>query len=152
MTKKILTLCLIHNDTHVLLGLKKRGFGEGRWNGFGGKLNEGETIEQAAMREVMEEASVEPEDLKKRGVINFEFQGDPEILEVHLFSATKFKGEPMESEEMKPQWFSRDKIPFNKMWPDDEHWFPLFLAGKNFNAHFLFKDQDTILEHEIKEI
>lgn len=151
MTKKILTLCLIHNDTHVLLGLKKRGFGEGRWNGFGGKPVEGETIEQAAMREIKEEISVVPEDLKKRGVINFEFQGNPETLEVHLFSATKFKGEPTEGEEMKPEWYAKDEIPFDKMWPDDRHWFPLFLAGKNFNADFFFKDTDTIISHEIRE-
>lgn len=52
--KKILTLCVIHNSTHILLGYKKRGFGEGRWNGFGGKLAVGETIEAAAKREVKE--------------------------------------------------------------------------------------------------
>jgi len=45
--KKIMTLCIIHQHPKVLLGMKKRGFGVGRWNGFGGKVNEGETIEQA---------------------------------------------------------------------------------------------------------
>ena len=34
----------------ILLGLKKRGFGEGWWNGFGGKINHNETIEEAAKR------------------------------------------------------------------------------------------------------
>ena len=35
--------------------MKKRGFGEGKWNGFGGKVEEGETILQAALRELKEE-------------------------------------------------------------------------------------------------
>ena len=45
--------------TRLLLGLKKRGFGQGKWNGFGGKLDEGETPRQAAIREMKEESDVE---------------------------------------------------------------------------------------------
>ena len=47
---KVLTLVLIRESTRVLLGMKKRGFGQGRWNGFGGKVEKGETILQAAVR------------------------------------------------------------------------------------------------------
>jgi hypothetical protein len=28
---------LFNSKNQVLLGMKKRGFGEGKWNGFGGK-------------------------------------------------------------------------------------------------------------------
>ena len=35
----------------VLLAMKKRGFGAGKWNGVGGKVKDGETIKQAAIRE-----------------------------------------------------------------------------------------------------
>ena len=47
---KVLTLVLIREPTRILLGMKKRGFGQGRWNGFGGKVEKGETIHQAAIR------------------------------------------------------------------------------------------------------
>jgi 8-oxo-dGTP diphosphatase/2-hydroxy-dATP diphosphatase len=49
--RKVFTLALIFREdfSQVLLGMKKRGFGEGKWNGFGGKLDLGETIEQAAL-------------------------------------------------------------------------------------------------------
>ena len=50
VTNKVLTLAFIRETTRVLLGLKKRGFGEGRWNGFGGKVQTGESIELAAKR------------------------------------------------------------------------------------------------------
>lgn len=152
MNKKVATLLMIHNNDKILLGLKKRGFGEGRWNGFGGKVVPGESVEETALREVGEEIGVKPLDMKKRGVFTFEFEGNPEILEVHLFSATKFEGKPTEGEEMKPQWFRHDEIPFDQMWPDDRHWFPLLFAGKNFNARFRFRGHDTILDQEIKEI
>eukprot|EP00850_Spirogloea_muscicola_P021343 SM000245S08182 [mRNA] locus=s245:67320:74880:+ [translate_table: standard] len=50
---KLLTLALVHEGGRVLLGRKKRGFGEGYYNGFGGKVEPGETVEGAAIREVV---------------------------------------------------------------------------------------------------
>lgn len=144
-----MTLCIIHQHPKVLLGMKKRGFGAGRWNGFGGKVLPGESIEDAARRELLEEAGIEVGDLEKHGVIDFEFQGNPEILEVNIFKATDFTGEPREGEEMKPQWYFVDEIPFKEMWPDDIYWMPLFLKGKKFKGKFLFGEKDTILEKEI---
>ncbi len=151
---KILTLCLIHQHPQVLLGLKKRGFGEGRWNGFGGKLEENETIEEAAKREVLEEIGIEIKEMEKKGIITFEFQNDQEDLEVHIFHVSEFEGEPTESEEMKPQWFNINEIPFDEMWSDDKHWVPLFLKGKKFRGKFLFDNADSnnILNSELIEV
>lgn len=152
--KKILTLCLLYNHPRILLGLKKRGFGAGRWNGFGGKLQPGETIEQAAKREFLEEADIQVGDIEKVGIIDFEFQGSPEILEMHVFRANDFSGEPKETEEMKPQWFNVAELPFGngEMWPDDKYWFPMFLAGKKFKGKFLFGKDDVVLEHQVTEV
>ncbi len=150
--KKQLTLCIVHQHPKVLLGMKKRGFGEGRWNGFGGKVQKGEEIEVAARREMKEEAGIEIESLEKIGVLDFEFKGNPEILEVHIFRAEEFNGEPTESEEMKPSWFHVDEIPFRDMWPDDLYWFPLFLKQRKFRGKFLFGEGDVILEKDIRQI
>ncbi len=137
--KKILTLCLIVKDTRILLGMKKRGFGEGRWNGFGGKLEQGETIDAAARREVQEESGITVTTMNEVGVLDFEFQSDPtKLMEVHVFKVTEFSGEAIETEEMKPQWFEKNEIPYSQMWSDDEHWLPLLLAGKKFKGTFLF--------------
>lgn len=132
--------------------MKKRGFGAGRWNGFGGKVSDGETIENAAKREIQEEVGIKVENLNKVGIIDFKFNGNPEILQVHIFKAVSFSGEPTESEEMKPQWWHIGEIPFEKMWPDDIHWMPLFLDGKKFKGKFLFGESDTILEQELIEV
>lgn len=150
--KKLLTLTIIHQHPKVLLGMKKRGFGAGRWNGFGGKVATAETIEGAARRELLEEAGVKVENIEMVGIIDFEFKGNPEILQVHIFRAGDFSGEPIESEEMKPQWFHIDEIPFKEMWPDDIHWMPLFLNGKKFRGKFLFGESDVILEKELSEV
>jgi 8-oxo-dGTP diphosphatase/2-hydroxy-dATP diphosphatase len=41
---KIFTLVFLKRNSSVLLGLKTRGLGEGLWNGFGGKVEENETV------------------------------------------------------------------------------------------------------------
>jgi 8-oxo-dGTP pyrophosphatase MutT (NUDIX family) len=144
----------VYNGSQILLGLKKRGFGAGRWNGFGGKTNEGETPASAARRELEEEAEIVPEDLKERGRLVFTFENNDDELEVHLFSVEKFSGEPKETEEMKPQWFNYSEIPYNEMWADDPHWLPLILSGKNVSGkvHFDAPDTQTILTKSIIEI
>lgn len=149
------TLCIIHQYPKVLLGMKKRGYGAGRWNGFGGKLKDGETVEEAAVREMEEECSISMDinDLELIGMLDFQFQKSPEeIFQVHVFRVTKFAGEPQESEEMKPQWFSVDEIPFGSMWSDDPFWLPLLLEGKKFKGSFLFDDNDEILEKKLEEV
>ena len=151
-TKRVLTLILIHQHPRILLGMKKRGFGAGRWNGFGGKLNNGENIEEAARRELLEEAGIKVGDIDKVGIIEFEFKGNTEIQEVHIFKTKDFVGEPLETEEMLPKWFFVEDIPFSEMWPDDIHWFPLFLEGKKFKGRFLFGEKDIILENLLEEV
>lgn len=151
-TKKILTLCVIHDDERVLLGLKKRGFGEGKWNGFGGKIEAGETVEEAARREVKEEAGLLLEECRKRGVLVFEFEDGSEEMEVHVFSSESFEGEPQESDEMRPEWFSKSEIPFHLMWADDVHWMPLLFAGKDFKGRFRFKGTEELIQYSLETL
>lgn len=149
--KKQLTLSIVYKDNKVLLGFKKRGFGVGRWNGFGGKVEEGETIEEAAKRELQEESGVIADRIEKMGVLNFEFESDSKILEVHVFLITSFTQEPVETEEMRPEWFAVDKIPFDYMWPDDVYWLPRVLEGKKFKGKFLF-DRPSDSDYQSKII
>jgi 8-oxo-dGTP diphosphatase/2-hydroxy-dATP diphosphatase len=149
--KKLLTLCLATRGNKVLLGMKKRGFGMGKWNGFGGKIEKGETIEEATKREMFEESGVSVSQMEKVGIHQFTFEATPdEVLEVHVFHATEFSGNPEESEEMHPAWFAVNELPFRKMWADDEYWFPLFLAGKKFTGEFHFDERHKIIKKELK--
>jgi 8-oxo-dGTP diphosphatase/2-hydroxy-dATP diphosphatase len=152
MPKKLLTLVIIEKDGQVLLGMKKRGFGAGRWNGFGGKVEGEESLFQAAKRETLEESGIDVEELYEKGIIEFEFKRKQEILEVHIFKATNWQGEPGETEEMSPKWFDVSEIPYEEMWTDDKYWLPLFLEGKKFKGYFLFDGNDQVLKHKLEEI
>jgi mutator protein MutT len=116
--------------SEICLAMKKGGFGEGRCNGVGGKLEVGETIEQAAVRETREEVGVENKEMKKCARLVFENPHKPEWDQVvHVYLVENWEGEPSESIEMKPEWFAVKDIPYTNMWPDDAHWLPEVLNG-----------------------
>lgn len=148
---KLLTLCVVLEGDQIILGMKKRGFGVGHWNGFGGKVEEGEDVPSAAKRELKEEINIEAEEIEPAGILHFSFLNDPKILEVHVFKVTKFSGTPTESEEMRPQKFSFAEIPYDEMWSDDKYWLPILLAGKLFKGSFLF-DKPSSAEYSAKII
>lgn len=150
--KKTLTLVFFVRENKILLGYKKRGFGSNRWNGFGGKVEEGEGIKEAAKREALEEVGLEITALEKRAIHQFSFVDNPEILEVHTFWVRKWGGVPQETEEMRPQWFSLEEIPYDHMWPDDILWLPQFLKGKFLKTKFLFGERDAVLEYDVQEV
>ncbi len=150
MNRKILTLLIIQKDGQVLLGLKKRGLGVSKWNGFGGKVQDGESIEDAAKRELLEESGLAVQVIEKMGTLDFCWQGKEEdILEVNIFKATEFAGQLQETEEMKPQWFLIKDIPYETMWSDDKYWLPLFLEGKKFKGNFIFDQHNNVVGHEL---
>jgi len=143
------TLCLVISEGKILLGMKKRGFGEGRYNGFGGKIIPGETLLQAAKREIAEEAGLKVGKLKKSGVLTF-FSEIRDPIVMHIYSCVDFTGVPQESEEMRPEWFRFNRIPYSRMWPDDQYWLPQVLKGKRVRARFWFDDQDIIIKKDVR--
>jgi len=154
MKKIETTLLLLRKENQILLAMKKRGFGEGKFNGVGGKIEINETPEMAMIRETQEEIYVTPIEYTKVGIVEFleYFKGSKENIIFHLFVATAWDGEPQESEEMKPQWFDIDKIPYDQMFKDDKYWMPYILEGKKINAFFEFDENWNILSHRIDEI
>jgi len=150
--KKILTLTVIHDGEKILLGMKKRGYAAGRWNGFGGKLNPGETVEEGMLRELNEESGLTAVKHEKIGVLTFESEIEDYISEVHLYQIHEYMGELIETEEMRPEWFSFESIPYDEMWPDDIVWLPLVLAGQKVAGNIYFKDSNTIKSHTIRPV
>lgn len=53
---------------------------------------------------------------------------------------------------MQPQWFPEDSVPYEKMWPDDILWYPLYLKGIKFKGYFLYQGHDTILKYTLTQV
>ncbi|HRY52582.1 MAG TPA: NUDIX domain-containing protein [Candidatus Portnoybacteria bacterium] len=147
--KKLLqTLGFFIKDGNIWLGVKIGGkeFGRGRLNGFGGDVNPGESIDAGMIRELREESGFEIVSMEKRAIIRFFFESEPDkVREVHVFWIFDCQGEPTGSEEMTTQQFSLAGIGglFDRMWPSDRLWLPMFLSGKKFQGRVLYDNPEN---------
>ena len=145
------TLLFLIDDHRILLAMKKRGFGVGRWNGVGGKPQKNESVTETAVRECQEEIQVTPLNIKTSAKLNFYF---PETRkewnqQVIVFVCKTWQGQPTETEEMAPKWFNIDKLPYEKMWSDDKFWLPQVIKGQYVSADFYFDNNDQLLKQRI---
>ncbi len=154
---KVYTLVYIVRGNSVCLGLKKKKIGKGKWVAPGGKLEDGETLLECAVREVYEELAltVSAENLQYVARNEFFVDGDSEQdAMVHTYVARLFLGEPRESEELgTPTWFSIDNLPFERMWSSDSHWLLKALRGEKLHGRFYFtKGHDVLIRAEVSAL
>ena len=145
------TLLFLIQGDNILLAMKKRGFGEGQWNGVGGKPEKGETLEETAIRECQEEIEVTPLSLKHMADLKFYFpEADKDWnQEVKVYICHSWQGDPAETEEMAPKWFKISDIPYEQMWEDDKFWLPKVLAGKFAKGKFHFDEDKKLTRHSV---
>lgn len=149
-----LTLLYFREDDRLLLAMKKRGFGEGMWNGVGGKIEAGETTEEALVRECQEEIGTTPKDYRKIGylIFNEHHEGVRKLMHLHIYVASKWNGEIVETEEMRPQWFALADIPYDKMWPADQIWLPRVLNGETIMGEFTLNSDNSVQHSSITKV
>lgn len=141
------TLVFVIRDGKILLIDKKTGFGKGKVNGPGGKIEKDESPEACAVRECQEELGITVARLKFCGQHRFQFVDGYSLL-VWVYSSDSFEGVPTETIEARPLWVPVDKIPYDRMWEDDHLWLPMLLRGESFQGRWLF-DGDTMLDYEL---
>lgn len=145
-------------DGRVLLGLKKKSLGEGNFNGFGGKFDSSldNNILYTAKRELEEECGLvcSVKDLEKVAVIDFYFPFNSKFNQcVHVYFLRTFEGVPSESDEMRPEWFSLDSVPYSKMWDSDRIWLKELMCGKKLVGEFYWKsDNKTVDSYTLREV
>jgi len=145
------TLCFLLRGNEVLLIRKKRGFGAGKYNGVGGRVEEGESPEEAAVREVLEEVGVRVLELEPAGKLEFYSTSSRPDWVVYVYKSRRFEGEPRPSDEAEPRWFSVRSLPFEEMWADDRLWLPHVLAGHRVKGRFWFnEDYSALLRWEVE--
>lgn len=148
---QITNVCFLLRDQEILLAMKKRGFGQGKWNGVGGKVNENETNIESVIREAREEIDVEikEKDIQEAGYIKFRFLDKPEWNQnMTVYTVYSWRGEPEETKEMKPKWFALKEIPYSETWPDDKFWLPKILSGQKIDGEFHFLSDGKTIKYK----
>lgn len=140
----------VEGRTEVLLGRKKTGLGVGYHVGLGGKLEGDETPVLAAVREIEEESGVvDAADLDPRGELLYLFpHREAWSQRSTVFVARRWRGDPVETDELDPAWHDLGSLPLDEMWDDAARWLPGVLAGGRVARTYSFADDLATVESE----
>ena len=147
-----LTLVLVRRNQEVLLGIKKTGFGTGRWNSLGGRLEEGESPLEGALRELREECGLVAQEGKQVALLEVDYEHLGRKIRIHVFEVTEFTGDLVATEEMDVKWIPVEQVPYERMWPNDIYWLPLVFNHKIIKAYFLFRGEQAIETMKVEEV
>jgi 8-oxo-dGTP diphosphatase len=143
-------------DGKVLLGKRKKvsnDLGKDLYAGIGGKVEDGETIEECLEREIFEEIGLKVTEYQKLGQMKYINPHNPKWdMEGHFYLITKWSGNPTESEVIDPIWFDLEDVPRENMFSDNKYWIDLLFAGKRFEGVFLFGSEKSQVEEYRLEI
>lgn len=109
-------LLFYRNDQVLLLKRQNTGFEDGKWSVVAGRIDGGEEVKSAAIREAKEEAGVDilTKDLEIVGVVHRKNNSSEWIdfyLKVQEWEGNITNVEPYKCEELK--WFNRNDLPEN---------------------------------------
>lgn len=153
LSKNKITATLVYpvRDGKVLLAKKTRKIGVGLWNGWGGEVEEGETISGCATRELYEESglSCEEKNLEYCGVVTFHNKrsdGSDFDVVVHLFVARDWQGDLSPKDEMsEPSFWPIDNLPLDQMMISDREWINHVFEGRRIEAEVWYGPEQKSL-------
>ncbi len=150
---KLATLCYVIDrkakKTLMIHRIKKENdYHEGKWNGLGGKFEEGESPEDCAIREVLEESGLTIKNPKLHGFISFPLFDGKEDWYVFVFTADNFKGNIIDSPEGKLEWIENNKVTGLNLWEGDKIFLDWLYQDKFFSAKFVYKS-GSLSDYEV---
>ena len=116
------SLCYIEKDDKYLMLhriSKENDENAGKWIGIGGKFEAGESPEDCAVREVLEETGLTLKSLSYRGIVTFVSDKYPTEY-MHLFHSDSFDGKIKECDEGALEWIDKKKLYELTLWEGDK--------------------------------
>ena len=127
---------------------KKNDIHNGRWNGLGGKIEAGETPEECVIREVKEESGLRIRNPKLRGILTFPMFDDKSDWLCFLFTANKFQGRMIDSNEGNLEWIQNEDLTSLHLWEGDKLFLKWLEKKEFFSAKFVYK-KNKLKDHNV---
>lgn len=146
---KLATLCYIHNPaekkTLMLHRVKKENdMHKDKYNGLGGKFEQGESPEECVIREVYEESGLTITNPRLKGFITFPAFDTFEDWYVFVYFAEEYSGEMIISGEGNLEWIDDDKLMSLNLWEGDKIFMPWIYGEKMFSAKFIYESGELV--------
>ena len=148
---QLATICYIDNGREFLMlhrNKKPNDVHAGKWIGVGGKLERGETPQECAAREILEETGLKAKPVLKGVITCPEFTPDLDWY-TYVFKVTEFEGELIECNEGTLEWVPYDQVLSKPTWEGDHTFVEWLLEDKPFfSAKFVY-DGDKLLDTQV---
>jgi 8-oxo-dGTP diphosphatase len=148
---KLATLCYVRNNGRTLMihRIKKANdMHQGKWNGLGGKLEPGETPEECAAREVLEESGLLVGGLTLKGLLTFPAFANEEDWYAFVFVAHDFEGELIDSREGVLKWIDDADLLDLPLWEGDRIFLPWLDQPGFFSGKFTYEN-GRLVRHSV---
>ena len=121
----------------LLRNRKEHDVNKGKWIGVGGKTLPGETPEECAVRETLEETGYlcRPE---YRGRLLFRYEGE-ESEDIFVYTSRVFSGTFHDTDEGTLAWIDEDRILDLELWPGDRLFLERMLGGDTGTFRYLLE-------------
>jgi len=123
---------------------KENDYHEGKWNGLGGKFEPGETPEECAIRELLEESGLHVTNPELRGMLTFPAFDGVDDWYAFVFVAREFTGELIDSPEGDLAWIDDDKVLDLNLWPGDKIFIPWLNQERFFSGKFNYANGEFV--------
>ena len=145
---RLTTLCYLEKDgRYLILHRTKKDHDENhdKWIGVGGKFEAGETPEECALREVMEETGLTMTEYRFRGIVTF-VSDEWGTEYMHLFTCTAFTGDLIDCDEGELVWLPKHELLQKKMWAGDRIFLKALDERRDFFSLKLRYEGETLVE------
>lgn len=140
-------LAYIKKDGQFLMlyrNKKKQDINKGKWIGIGGHLEQGESKEQALVREIKEETGLDVLHYIYRGELLFVNNDFEEVM--YLYLVDEVSGDLIECDEGELAWIKEDDLMSLNMWEGDYKFLPLLINTDEFIRLELRYSDDQLVE------
>ena len=148
---KLGTLCYINNGRQTLMlhRIKKENdMHKGKWNGLGGKFEDGESPEECVIREVREESGLIIKEPVLKGIITFPAFDEIDDWVVFVFTSNQFKGSLTECDEGVLEWIENENLSKLEMWEGDKIFMKWLKDAPFFSAKFIY-ERKKYVSHDV---
>lgn len=136
------------NDKYLMLLRNKRekDMNKNKYVGIGGHIEDGETKEDAMIREIKEETNLIVKEYKYRGLVYFNNGILEDEMNMYLFHVSKFEGNIKECDEGTLYWVPKKDIFNLNLWEGDKYFLEPFMNSEDIINLKMYYDGDKLIK------
>lgn len=143
-------LCYIEREDKILMlyrNKKENDINAGKWIGVGGHIEDGETPEEAILRETVEETGLTLQEIRFRGIVDF-YNNDLLSEKSYVYTSDRFIGNLTACDEGELAWIAKNDVLSLNLWEGDRIFLDILWNDNHYFELKLYYQQGKLIRSE----